>query len=56
MFRPAGHGALIENLNDLQSELVFIKNIDNVVPDVITSYSIHYTKLYDLLVTFRIVS
>lgn len=29
-FRPGGHGALIENLNQLQSEVVFIKNIDNV--------------------------
>lgn len=33
LFRPGGHGALIQNLNDLQSEIVFIKNIDNVVPD-----------------------
>ena len=29
-FRPGGHGALIENLNQLQSDIVFIKNIDNV--------------------------
>lgn len=29
-FRPGGHGALIENLNALQSDLIFIKNIDNV--------------------------
>ena len=33
LFRPGGHGALIQNLNDLQSDVVFIKNIDNVVPD-----------------------
>ena len=33
LFRPAGHGALIENLNDLDADVVFIKNIDNVVPD-----------------------
>ena len=33
MFRPGGHGALLENLNDLQGDIVFIKNIDNVVPD-----------------------
>ena len=33
LFRPGGHGALIENLNDLEADLVFIKNIDNVVPD-----------------------
>ena len=31
VFRPSGHGALIENLNDLEGDLVFIKNIDNVV-------------------------
>ena len=33
LLRPGGHGALIENLNDLGSDMVFIKNIDNVVPD-----------------------
>ncbi len=31
--RPAGHGALIDNLNDLKGDFIFIKNIDNVVPD-----------------------
>ena len=31
VFRPAGHGALIENLNDLDADIIFIKNIDNVV-------------------------
>jgi len=33
VFRPGGHGALIENLNDLGADLVYIKNIDNVQPD-----------------------
>lgn len=33
LFRPGGHGALIENLNEIHSDVVFIKNIDNVVPD-----------------------
>ncbi len=33
LFRPAGHGALIENLNDIDGDLIFIKNIDNVCPD-----------------------
>jgi hypothetical protein len=33
VFRPGGHGALLENLNELQGDLVYIKNIDNVVPD-----------------------
>ncbi|GAA4965804.1 DUF4301 family protein [Algibacter aquimarinus] len=31
LFRPAGHGALLENLNDLNNDIVFIKNIDNIV-------------------------
>ena len=30
LFRPAGHGALIHNLNKVEEELVSIKNIDNV--------------------------
>lgn len=30
LFRPAGHGALVQNLNDLEADLVFVKNIDNV--------------------------
>ena len=33
LFRPGGHGALIENLNELDSDIIFIKNIDNVVPE-----------------------
>ena len=33
LFRPGGHGALLENLNDLQGDLIYIKNIDNVVQD-----------------------
>jgi len=32
LFRPGGHGALIENLNNLDADLIFIKNIDNVLP------------------------
>lgn len=33
LFRPGGHGALIENLNDLKGDIIFVKNIDNIVPD-----------------------
>ena len=33
LFRPGGHGALIENLNDQDADIIFIKNIDNVVVD-----------------------
>ena len=45
LFRPAGHGALIENLNDIDADLVFIKNIDNVVPDAIKETTITYKKV-----------
>ncbi|MBC8766500.1 DUF4301 family protein [Arenibacter sp. BSSL-BM3] len=31
LFRPAGHGSLIENLNEQDADIIFIKNIDNVV-------------------------
>ena len=43
-FRPGGHGALLENLNDLTSDILFIKNIDNVVPDHKKQDSIEYKK------------
>lgn len=33
LFRPGGHGALIENLNEIGADVIFIENIDNVVPD-----------------------
>jgi hypothetical protein len=45
LFRPAGHGALLENLNDLNADLVFIKNIDNVVPDKYKETAILYKKV-----------
>ena len=45
MFRPAGHGTLIENLNDLNSDIIFIKNIDNVVPDRFKDVTIKYKKI-----------
>ena len=44
LFRPAGHGALIENLNDLDADVIFIKNIDNVVPDRLKQPTIDYKK------------
>jgi len=44
LFRPAGHGALLENLNDLSADIIFIKNIDNVVPDHLKSTTIEYKK------------
>lgn len=44
-FRPGGHGALIENLNDLEADIVFLKNIDNVVPDALRESTIRYKKV-----------
>lgn len=44
-FRPGGHGALIENLNDLDGDVIFIKNIDNVVPDSFRHTTIEYKQL-----------
>jgi len=44
LFRPGGHGALIENLNDLDADIIFIKNIDNVVPDRLKEPTIKYKK------------
>lgn len=45
LFRPGGHGALIENLNDIDADVVFIKNIDNVVPDRLKEDTVRYKKL-----------
>lgn len=45
VFRPGGHGALIENLGDMDSAVVFIKNIDNVVPDSQRQATIDYKKV-----------
>ena len=44
LFRPGGHGALIENLNDLTEEIIFIKNIDNIVPDHLREQTYIYKK------------
>lgn len=54
LFRPGGHGALIENLNDLDADIVFIKNIDNVVPDRLKADTVIYKKLLaGVLVTLQ---
>nr|WP_319398228.1 DUF4301 family protein [uncultured Carboxylicivirga sp.] len=45
VFRPGGHGALIENLNEMDSTLVFIKNIDNVVPKHLQDDTIKFKKV-----------
>jgi hypothetical protein len=44
VFRPGGHGALLDNLNDLEHDLVFVSNIDNVAPSRLQGIRVHYKK------------
>ncbi|WP_373512230.1 DUF4301 family protein [Persicitalea sp.] len=44
LFRPAGHGALLENLAELDADVIFIKNVDNVVPDHLKEETVTYKK------------
>lgn len=54
LFRPGGHGALIHNLGKLPTDVVFIKNIDNVVPDPYKGTTIMYKKfLGGVLIALR---
>ncbi len=57
LFRPAGHGALLANLNEQASDVIFIKNIDNLVPDRLRAPTIENKKLiggYLLLIRKKI--
>ncbi|MDR2915654.1 MAG: DUF4301 family protein [Tannerella sp.] len=45
VFRPGGHGALIQNLDALDADVVFVKNIDNVVPDHFKEATVRYKKV-----------
>lgn len=54
VFRPGGHGALIENLNEIDADIIFIKNIDNVVPDSYKQPTVEYkTLLAGMLVAIQ---
>ena len=54
VFRPGGHGALLQNLNEISADLVFVKNIDNVVQDRLKRDTILYKKaLAGLLIQLR---
>jgi hypothetical protein len=44
LFRPGGHGALLENLNQLDADIIFMKNIDNIVPDRLRPATVSYKK------------
>jgi len=45
VFRPAGHGALIKNLNEIDGDLIFIKNIDNITTDSKRQPTYDYKKI-----------
>lgn len=54
LFRPGGHGALIENLNEIEADVIFIKNIDNVVPDGMKADTVEYKQVIaGILVTLQ---
>lgn len=53
VFRPAGHGALLSNLNNLDSDIIFITNIDNVIQDHIATISLYKKALAGLLLQLR---
>ncbi len=45
LFRPGGHGSLIRNLDALDSDILFISNIDNVAPDRIKNTRVRYKQI-----------
>lgn len=45
VFRPGGHGSLLANLNRLDADIIFLKNIDNVVPDRLKPETVFWKKL-----------
>lgn len=49
LFRPGGHGALIQNLNNLDADVVFIKNIDNVIQNHIDEIALYKKALAGIL-------
>ena len=54
LFRPGGHGALIENLNEIEADVIFIKNIDNVVPDRLKPETVEWKQIIaGVLVTLQ---
>ena len=53
VFRPGGHGALIENLNAIDADVVFIKNIDNVIQNHVHQISFYKKALAGILLEFQ---
>jgi nicotinamide riboside kinase len=53
VFRPAGHGALIDNLNQMDADVVFIKNIDNVIQNHIKIITLYKKALAGILLRLQ---
>lgn len=53
VFRPGGHGALINNLNDLEADVIFIKNIDNVIQNHIEEITLYKKGLAGILLELQ---
>lgn len=53
LFRPGGHGALIENLNALDADIVFIKNIDNVIQNEMNAIALYKKGLAGILLELQ---
>lgn len=53
VFRPAGHGALIDNLNNLDADVIFIKNIDNVIQNHIENITLYKKALAGILINLQ---
>ena len=53
VFRPGGHGALINNLNNLNADVVFIKNIDNIIQNHIEQTTLYKKALAGLLIDLQ---
>ena len=54
LFRPGGHGALIENLNEIEADVIFVRNIDNVVPDRLKADTVEWKQIIaGVLVTLQ---
>jgi len=45
LFRPGGHGSLIQNLDALNSDILFISNIDNISPDRLKEKRVFYKEV-----------
>lgn len=53
IFRPAGHGALIQNLNEIDADIIFIKNIDNIIQNHIETIGFYKKGLAGILIDLQ---